>query len=214
MKDRLAAHQVSSRKTLTVAAPTKTPTEKRSRNTGTGAPAEDRVFGSSVSAADRCRSRLACRRLVTAVGGLYAYDVPALVTAEERFEPQRSNQEPVLVADDNADAAETLAAVLELPGYAVHVAGDGEEALEVAMRISSVACFVDIGMPKMNGYEFARELRRRHSGTAPLLVATTGWGQAEDRRRAIKAGFDVHMVKPIDLNEATRMLAARLSPNA
>ncbi len=139
--------------------------------------------------------------------------VPALVTAEERFEPQRSNQEPVLVADDNGDAAETLAAVLELQGYTVHVAGDGEEALEVAMRITPVACFVDIGMPKMNGYEFARELRRRHSGTAPLLVATTGWGQAEDRRRAIEAGFDVHMVKPIDLNEATRMLAARLSPN-
>ncbi|WP_082549015.1 response regulator [Rhizobacter sp. Root404] len=111
-------------------------------------------------------------------------------------------------------AAETLAAFLELQGYTVHLAGDGEEALDVAMRVTPIACFVDIGMPKMNGYEFARELRRRRGGRTALLVATTGWGQAEDRRRAMEAGFDVHMVKPIDLNEATRMLAARLSPDS
>ena len=133
---------------------------------------------------------------------------PAIVTAEERFQPVRSN-EPVLVADDNVDAAETLAAFLELDGYRVHLAHDGLEALELAKRIEPVACFLDIGMPKMNGYEVAEQLRQLESASRPLLVAITGWGQAEDARRALDAGFDVHMTKPVDLSQISRVLADR-----
>ena len=134
---------------------------------------------------------------------------PAPGTAESRSNAPATSQAPVVVADDNVDAAESLAAVLELDGYSVHIARDGVEALELATRLKPMACFLDIGMPRMNGFEVAKELHRVNGGAVPFLVATTGWGQAEDKRRALEAGFDVHLTKPIDLNEASKLLAQR-----
>ena len=136
---------------------------------------------------------------------------PPPAAASDRFEPIRSAQEPVVVADDNLDAAESLAAVLELEGYAVHLARDGVQALALAREVNPVACFLDIGMPGLNGYEVARQLRQLDHGSAPWLVATTGWGQAEDRRRALEAGFDMHMTKPIDLNKVSQALMVRMA---
>jgi PAS domain S-box-containing protein len=134
---------------------------------------------------------------------------PPPIDPDRRFGNTHAAQEPVVVADDNVDAAESLAALLELDGYAVYLAHDGAEALELARSVNPVACFVDLGMPRVNGYEVARQLRQAGNGSAPLLIATTGWGQAEDRRRALDAGFDVHLTKPIDMTNVLQALAGR-----
>ena len=134
---------------------------------------------------------------------------PPPVDADRRFGDTHAAQEPVVVADDNVDAAESLAALLELDGYAVYLAHDGAQALELARSVEPVACFLDLGMPRVNGYEVARQLREAGNGNAPLLIATTGWGQAEDRRRALDAGFDVHLTKPIDMTSVSQALAGR-----
>lgn len=105
----------------------------------------------------------------------------------------------ILVADDNADAAETLSVLLELSGHDVRLAGDGEEALRVARVFRPDLALLDIGMPKLNGYQVAAALKSAAVGEAgPVLVAVTGWGQREDVRRALESGFDHHMVKPVD----------------
>jgi two-component system CheB/CheR fusion protein len=103
----------------------------------------------------------------------------------------------VLVVDDNADAAESLGMLLEVRGNAVRIAYDGLEALEAADAFDPDIVLLDIGMPKMSGYEVARRLRADR-GDSVLIVAITGWGQEEDRRRAREAGFDHHFTKPVD----------------
>ncbi|AKJ27550.1 chemotaxis protein methyltransferase CheR [Caldimonas brevitalea] len=113
----------------------------------------------------------------------------------------------VVVADDNIDAAKTLALLLDLEGYEVHVAHDGMQAVELAARVRPQAAFLDIGMPKLDGYGAAAALRREAWGRDLLLVATTGWGQEDDRRRALAAGFDAHLTKPIDPDAAAALLA-------
>ena len=117
---------------------------------------------------------------------------------------------PIMVVDDNVDAAESLAEFVELEGYKVYLAHDGVEALKIASDVKPAACFLDIGMPGMDGYELARRLRALNNGTGLFLVATTGWGKPEDRRRSSEAGFDLHMTKPIDLKQASEELAQRL----
>ncbi|WP_295852837.1 ATP-binding protein [uncultured Xylophilus sp.] len=121
----------------------------------------------------------------------------------------------VALADDNQDGAETLAALLELDGYEVRIANDGLAALELVRLWKPDAVFLDIGMPGLNGYEVARELRKSEStaeggsaGAPPLvLVALTGWGGAEDKKRAMAAGFDFHLTKPVDPDAITEILA-------
>ena len=120
-----------------------------------------------------------------------------------------ATRQRVVVADDNIDAANTLAMVLEHDGYVVHVAHDGASAYELATRVRPAAAFLDIGMPGLDGYALARKLRDESWGRDILLVATTGWGQAEDRRRALDSGFDEHLTKPVDPREPLRMLARR-----
>jgi len=122
----------------------------------------------------------------------------------------RNIRAPVVIADDNADSATSLAALLELEGYEVHVAHDGVRALEIAVEVAPVACFLDIGMPRMNGYELARRLKEHPKGKGIFLVAITGWGEPGDVMRAKEAGFDLHMTKPIDVAEAARALALRV----
>jgi PAS domain S-box-containing protein len=137
---------------------------------------------------------------------------PVEAGAFSSFTPQatRHARAPVVVADDNADSADSLAALLGLEGYEVHVAHDGARALEIAAQVKPVACFLDIGMPGMNGYELAKRLRANANGEAMFLVAVTGWGKPEDVMRANEAGFDLHMTKPIDAFKAARALALRL----
>ncbi|HEY0822839.1 MAG TPA: PAS domain-containing protein, partial [Ramlibacter sp.] len=102
----------------------------------------------------------------------------------------------VLLADDNAAAVEVLADLLRLAGHEVHVASDGSAAAELAARVRPDVLVLDIGMPGLNGYEVARQVRACAWGRGALLVAATGWGQEEDRRKALEAGFDLHFTKP------------------
>ena len=113
----------------------------------------------------------------------------------------------VLIVDDNVDAAETLAMVLELDGHRVDVAHDGPRGLRLAEEARPEVVLLDIGLPKMNGYEVARHIRRQPWGAAMTLVAVTGWGQEDDKRRATEAGFDLHLTKPIAPEALRRMFA-------
>jgi PAS domain S-box-containing protein len=104
----------------------------------------------------------------------------------------------VLVVDDNADAAESLAVLLRLEGHEVRTAHDGPAALEAARGFRPEVVVLDIGLPRMDGYEVARRLRAEAGLADALMVALTGYGQEEDRRRAEAAGFDAHLIKPAD----------------
>ena len=113
----------------------------------------------------------------------------------------------VLVVDDNRDAAESLAAVLELGGHEVRVAYDGLEAVDAAAQTQPELVLLDIGLPKLNGFEAARRIRVECEGRPMMLVALTGWGQDDDRRRSRDSGFDAHLVKPVDPAVLERLLA-------
>jgi len=112
----------------------------------------------------------------------------------------------ILVADDNSDALESLATLLELGGHEVFSAANGALALESAERNLPEVALLDIGMPKLDGYEVARRIRAQPWGRRITLVALTGWGQESDRRRSGEAGFDSHLVKPLDLDKLTALL--------
>jgi PAS domain S-box-containing protein len=103
----------------------------------------------------------------------------------------------ILVVDDSRDAADTCATVLELSGHEVQTAYNGRRALELARTFLPHALLLDIGLPDVNGYELARTIRAAPWAEGMVLIAVTGWGQEEDRRRALEAGFDHHLTKPI-----------------
>ena len=113
----------------------------------------------------------------------------------------------ILVVDDNVDAAETLAMLLRLGGHSVEVAHDGVTALGIAQASRPEMAFLDLGMPIMDGYELARRLRADKDLAGIRLVALTGWGQDEDRRRSAEAGFDLHVVKPVEPALLEKVLA-------
>jgi CheY-like chemotaxis protein len=103
----------------------------------------------------------------------------------------------ILIVDDNVDAADSLAMLLELDGHSVSTVYGAVEALEAAARLKPEMLFLDIGLPVMDGYEVARRLRSQSETMALRLVAITGYGQKEDRERALASGFDDHLVKPV-----------------
>jgi len=132
--------------------------------------------------------------------------------ADEHAEVPRNRRAPavsrrILLADDNADALESLATVLRLRGHEVYSAPNGAIALETAVRHMPEVALLDIGMPLLDGYEVARRIRAQEWGKSVTLVALTGWGQESDRRRSREAGFDTHLVKPLDLDRLTALLA-------
>ena len=118
----------------------------------------------------------------------------------------------VLLADDNADFANSLGQLLTSQGHDVRIAYDGAEALATAREFIPDIAFVDIGMPKVHGYEVARRLRSEPSTSGCVLVAVTGWGQENDRKRAREAGFDRHLVKPVDPAEIEAILESYQRP--
>jgi CheY-like chemotaxis protein len=119
----------------------------------------------------------------------------------------------VLIADDDRDGALTLSTLLQLEGYEVRAVHGGQEALDAAREFQPHACLLDIGMPKITGYEAARRLRQRYGDDCPLLIAVTGWKQASDKILASLAGFDHHVAKPYDPADIVSLLA-RLWPAA
>ena len=104
----------------------------------------------------------------------------------------------VLIADDNEDAAESLAQLLEMMGSTVHRASDGLQAVAMAQDLRPEVIVLDIGMPRLNGFEACRRIRTQSWSKGVVIIALTGWGQDEDRRRSMDAGFDRHLVKPVD----------------
>ena len=118
----------------------------------------------------------------------------------------------IVIADDNRDALDSLARLLELSGHEVHAAGDGLQALEAAARVRPDLMLLDIGMPGLNGYEVARRIRSFDWGRSAVLVALTGWGQDNDRRQSREAGFDSHWVKPLDSRKLAALLESLPAP--
>jgi two-component system CheB/CheR fusion protein len=123
--------------------------------------------------------------------------------------PGQSTGQRVLVVDDNHDSAESLAMLLHMRGHEVRTAHDGPEALESARAFHPEVVLLDIGLPGMNGYEVARRMRAMPELKDALLIAQTGWGQEEDRRRSMEVGFNAHLVKPIDPAALQELLKRR-----
>lgn len=120
-----------------------------------------------------------------------------------------TNSKKVLVVDDNTDAADSLATLLGVMGYEVRIAYDGPEAIEAADEFQPAVALLDIGLPKLSGYDIARHVRQKQ-GADVLLVAITGWGQEDDRRRAREAGFDHHFTKPADFDLLLKLIDREL----
>ena len=120
----------------------------------------------------------------------------------------------ILVVDDNLDSAESMALMLKLSGHEVATAHDGMEALELAKEFQPDVALLDLGMPKLDGYEAARSIRQQSWGQGMMLVALTGWGQQEDKRRSREAGFDAHLVKPIDFGVLEKLVAGTKDKNS
>jgi len=117
-----------------------------------------------------------------------------------------NSRQRIVVADDNEDSAQSFAMLLSFSGHEVHIAHDGAAALDALREVRPDVAFLDIGMPGLTGYEVAQAVRAEPWGREIKLIAVTGWGQAEDSQRARSAGFDRHLVKPIDPAEVDRLL--------
>ncbi len=112
----------------------------------------------------------------------------------------------ILIAEDNRDSADSLKALLETLGYEAHISNDGESAVRLAATLRPDVIVMDIGLPGINGYEAARQVRALKPELPALIVALTGWGQQSDRLRSAEAGIDHHLVKPLDLAALKQIL--------
>jgi PAS domain S-box-containing protein len=140
--------------------------------------------------------------------GLMARDATEdTASADGQCADAAASQRRILVVDDNVDAAETLATLLSLGGHAIDMVHDGLAGLRMALDKRPDLAFIDIGLPGMNGYELARQLRTRDDMRDMVLVAVTGWGNAQDRRTALHAGFDHHLTKPVNASDIDALLS-------
>src|ERR671912_2532174 len=124
---------------------------------------------------------------------------PSVKTTPQRFR--------ILVVDDNHDSALSLAMMLSIMGHETRTAHDGESAVATAESFLPDVVLLDIGLPKLNGYEVAQRIRESAWGQAMFLIAVTGWGQEEDRQRSSEVGLNVHMVKPVEPAVLERLLS-------
>ena len=125
---------------------------------------------------------------------------PVTQTATRRFK--------ILVVDDNHDSALSLAMMLSIMGHDTRTAHDGESAVSTAETFLPDVILLDIGLPKLNGYEVAQRIRDTSWGAAMYLIAVTGWGQDEDRQRSSEVGLNLHMVKPVEPSALEQVLAS------
>ena len=133
---------------------------------------------------------------------------PLAPAAAPHFDATPVVKRRVLIVDDNKDAAEWLATLLSLSGHETHVALDGVEAMKAAERLLPDAVLLDIGLPRVDGYEVCRRIRQQPWGRDLVIVALTGWGQEEDRQKSREAGFNTHLVKPVDDEVLLNLLAS------
>jgi PAS domain S-box-containing protein len=137
--------------------------------------------------------------------------VPVRPEPAHAEKPRSGPKRRILVVDDNRDAADSLVMMLRWMGHETSAAYDGLEALQAAAAFYPDVVLLDIGLPKMNGYEFARHIRKQRWGKGLALIAISGWGQEEDKRRALESGFDHHLTKPVE-PAALEKLLALISP--
>jgi signal transduction histidine kinase/CheY-like chemotaxis protein len=150
-------------------------------------------------------------------GSRFTVTLPTVESAPERSPSSKTpatvasngSSRRILITDDNVDAAKTLAMLLRLGGHAVETAHDGPGAIEKAKDYKPEIMLLDIGMPGMNGYEVCRAIRQHSWGRQIRMIALTGWGQDQDRQNAREAGFDEHLVKPVDPQALNRTIAAQ-----
>jgi CheY-like chemotaxis protein len=147
-------------------------------------------------------------------GSRFVLELPACDPPGARAQDGQRLEEPVaaaalrvLIVDDSRDAAESLAMLVRLSGHEAHTVHDGAGALDAGEHLRPHVVFLDIGMPVLDGYATARQLRQRGWGQAVKLYALTGYGQEQDRQRTRDAGFDRHFVKPIDPGIVEQLLA-------
>jgi CheY-like chemotaxis protein len=140
--------------------------------------------------------------------------LPETKELENGKEPIKGKSRHVLIVEDNADSRETLRTLLTLWGHQVTVAENGPRGVEKALTTQPEIALVDIGLPDLDGYQVAEQVRAAPQGDGIYLIALTGYGQQGDRRRSLHAGFNAHLVKPVDPKELARMLAeARVEPS-
>jgi signal transduction histidine kinase len=134
-------------------------------------------------------------------------EAPIVGTPGSDSRPMTAARRRILAADDNRDSAESLAVLLQMDGHEVRLAFDGEAAIALTHEFVPDVALLDIAMPKQNGFDVARHIRRQPWGSQVYLIALTGWGQEEDRARVRAAGFDAHLVKPVEPRVLSRILA-------
>jgi CheY-like chemotaxis protein len=135
-------------------------------------------------------------------------DLPAPVSKAVAKEHQPKNARKILVVDDNIDAAETMALLLSTMGHEAKAAHEGKTGLKLAEEYRPEIILLDIGLPGLNGYEVVQKIKSTEWGKRIKVVAVTGWGQEEDKRRAAEAGFDLHLTKPVNPAEIEKILAS------
>ena len=151
-------------------------------------------------------------------GSVFTVQLPAGEDASASPTPTGPTAAPrrrrlrVLIADDNRDASDTLAALLQVQGHDVRMAYDGDQALALWREERPDVCLLDIGMPGRTGHQVAREIRRSRGGELALLVAVTGWSQLHDRELALEAGFDMHLTKPVSPAQLSHLLDNMVKP--
>jgi two-component system CheB/CheR fusion protein len=149
-------------------------------------------------------------------GSEFAVRLPILLLAAGPAEPKEAQRESgagarrILVVDDNEDGAVSLAMMLQLLGHQTRTVHDGQSAVDAATEFRPDVMLIDIGLPKLNGYQVCRRVRELSWGARAVLIALTGWGQEEDRQRSKEAGFNLHLVKPVDPIALNQMLGSLL----
>lgn len=131
---------------------------------------------------------------------------PSDITQAPAIEPALSPQRRILIVDDNRDSADSLAMLLEITGNKTCIAHDGIEAIEAIKEHRPELVLLDIGLPKLDGHEVCRHVRQQPWGKDIVMIALTGWGQDDDRRKSREAGFNGHLVKPVDYDTLLELL--------
>jgi len=147
-------------------------------------------------------------------GSEFVVRLPILAERSEAVQPPAAAAQPplssrrILIADDNKDAAESLSMLLQITGHETFMAHDGVEAIAAAEKHRPDVILLDIGMPRLNGLDVCHRIRKEPWGSGITIIALTGWGQEEDRRQSHEAGFDGHLVKPVDYNALLELLGS------
>jgi two-component system, chemotaxis family, CheB/CheR fusion protein len=154
-------------------------------------------------------------------GSEFVVRLPIMVETPKTMSPKPTARWPIpttarriLVVDDNRDSAMSLAILLKLTGHETHTASDGLEAVEAAATFKPELILMDIGLPKLNGYDACRRIREQPWGKDMVVVALTGWGQEDDRQKSKEVGFNTHMVKPVELPALMMLLAGTQTSTA